>query len=50
MLYKANLQTILHKVDFIGSLWICALELVLFTPGSVREFPWSAEVAQVEYY
>uniref|UniRef100_A0A915D7Q7 Retinoblastoma-associated protein n=1 Tax=Ditylenchus dipsaci TaxID=166011 RepID=A0A915D7Q7_9BILA len=42
-----DLSTILYKVDFIGSLWICALELVVFTYASEREFPWSAEVAQV---
>lgn len=37
----------MHKADFIGSLWVCALELVLFSHCSEREFPWSAEVAHL---
>lgn len=41
------------KDDFQKSLWVCALELVLFTYGSEREFPWSAElvrIAPVNFY
>jgi len=42
------LQALLLKPDFIDSLWVCSLELLLFTHSSERSFPWSAvEVAQL---
>ncbi|KAI1719520.1 retinoblastoma-associated protein A domain-containing protein [Ditylenchus destructor] len=44
---NSGMEAILHKPDFIGSLWICALELVLFSHGSEREFSWSADIARV---
>lgn len=41
------------KDDFHKSVWICALEIVLFTYGSEREFPWSLElvgIAPINFY
>lgn len=47
MVLKLNyVQAILHKPDFITSLYICAFEIVLMTYGSEREFPWSIDVTK----
>lgn len=43
----------LNKEELIASIYVCALELILFTYESEREFPWSLEVirlAPVHFY
>ncbi|KAI6241130.1 hypothetical protein M3Y99_00385500 [Aphelenchoides fujianensis] len=39
----SDLSAILHKADFITGLYLCALEIVLMTYNSEREFPWSVD-------
>uniref|UniRef100_A0A915AVX8 Retinoblastoma-like protein 1 n=1 Tax=Parascaris univalens TaxID=6257 RepID=A0A915AVX8_PARUN len=48
-----DLSVVLNKEELIASIYICALELILFTYESEREFPWSLEVirlAPVHFY
>ncbi|CAG9533583.1 unnamed protein product [Cercopithifilaria johnstoni] len=42
-----KLSAVLLREDFLKSLYVCSLQLVLFTYESVREFPWSLEIMRV---
>lgn len=41
------LQVVLLREDFLKALYVCSLQLVLFTYESVREFPWSLETMRL---
>lgn len=41
------LAGVYQRPEFITSLWVCCLEIVLFSYSSAREFPWSVEVAGI---
>ncbi|VDN06626.1 unnamed protein product [Thelazia callipaeda] len=42
-----KLSAVLLREDFLKALYVCSLQLVLFTYESAREFPWSLEVMQL---
>uniref|UniRef100_A0A7E4UQI1 CULLIN_2 domain-containing protein n=1 Tax=Panagrellus redivivus TaxID=6233 RepID=A0A7E4UQI1_PANRE len=42
-----QLASIFQRSEFITSLWVCALEIVLFTYNSAREFPWSTQLVGI---
>ncbi|VDM43314.1 unnamed protein product [Toxocara canis] len=42
-----DLSVVLNKEELISSIYVCALELILFTYESEREFPWSLEVVRL---
>ncbi|EJW73663.1 hypothetical protein WUBG_15426, partial [Wuchereria bancrofti] len=42
-----KLSAVLLREDFLKALYVCALQLVLFTYESVREFPWSLEIMRL---
>uniref|UniRef100_A0A914Y2I4 Retinoblastoma-associated protein n=1 Tax=Panagrolaimus superbus TaxID=310955 RepID=A0A914Y2I4_9BILA len=41
------LAGVFQRPEFITSLYICCLELVIFSYSSKREFPWSLEMAEI---
>ncbi|VDK80616.1 unnamed protein product [Litomosoides sigmodontis] len=42
-----KLSGVLLREDFLKSVYVCSLQLVLFTYESVREFPWSLQIMRV---
>uniref|UniRef100_A0A0N5AMP1 Retinoblastoma-like protein 1 n=1 Tax=Syphacia muris TaxID=451379 RepID=A0A0N5AMP1_9BILA len=42
-----DLSMVLNKEELLTSVYACALELVLFTYKSEREFPWSIDVLRI---
>ncbi|VDK39781.1 unnamed protein product [Gongylonema pulchrum] len=42
-----KISAVLLREDFLKSLYVCCLQLVLFTYESVREFPWSLNVMRL---
>ncbi|VDK68207.1 unnamed protein product [Onchocerca ochengi] len=42
-----KLSAVLLRNDFLKALYVCALQLVLFTYESIREFPWSLEIMRL---
>ncbi|KAE9555467.1 hypothetical protein FO519_001322 [Halicephalobus sp. NKZ332] len=42
-----SLCTVLQRDDFINSLYVCAVEIFMFSYNSQREFPWSVQVVNI---